>query len=179
MRQKDFEHDWPLWVLYGPVCALALLLLFGVDIAAVHGGSMAPHLRHGEVVVMNRAAYGLQLPFINSYLLFWDKPQKNDIVVFESLHDGRLAVKRGVGVGGDSIVLGDAVVVVGGRTYDVSLQAAEQLKKYSSVPDTMVFVVGDNPGRSTDSRHYGLVPLTSIRGRVLFPRRSSKPEAVR
>lgn len=179
MRQKDREQYWPLWVLYGPIGALAALLLFGVDVAAVHGDSMAPRLHHGQVVMVHRAAYGLQIPFINLYLLFWDKPRKHDIVVFDSLHDGRLAVKRAVAVGGDPIVVGDAVVVVGGETYDVSLQAAEQLKRYSSVPDTMVFVVGDNLERSTDSRHYGFVPRASIRGRILLPWRPFRPEAER
>ncbi len=179
MRQKDLDDDWPLWVLYGPICVLTALLLFGVDIAAVHGDSMTPRLRHGEVVVVNRAAYGLQLPVVNWYLLFWDKPRKNDIVVFNSLHDGRLAVKRTVGVEGDPISVGDAVVVVGGETYDVSLQAAAQLKRYASVPDNMVFVVGENLQRSTDSRHYGFVPVASIRGRVLLPWQPVAPEAER
>ncbi|TVQ39918.1 MAG: signal peptidase I [Spirochaetaceae bacterium] len=164
------EYELPLPVLLGPVVALLLLLLFGIDVAVVRGESMAPLLRDGQVVFVNQAAYGIQAPFLNSYLFLWDKPRKDDIVVFDSPADGRLAVKRCVAVPGDSIVVGDAVVVAGGETYDVSLQVVDSLQNLARIPDNMVFVVGDNRGRSTDSRHYGLLPLRSIRGRLLAPR---------
>ncbi|TVR30746.1 MAG: signal peptidase I [Spirochaetaceae bacterium] len=168
MRHTEIDHDWPLWVLLGPVLLLLVVLLFGIDVAVVRGDSMQPLLSDQQVVLVNRAAYGLQLPFTDSYLMLWDKPQKDDIVIFDSPADGRLAVKRSVAVAGDPIVAGDAVVVVGGETYDVPLRTADALQNLTRIPDNKVFVLGDNPTHSTDSRHYGLVPLRAIRGRVLL-----------
>ena len=168
MRHTRIDHDWPLWVLLGPVLLLLLVLLFGIDVAMIRGDSMRPLLSNQQVVLVNRAAYGLQLPFTNSYLMLWDKPKKDDIVILDSPADGRLAVKRSVAVAGDPIMAGDAVVVVGGETYDVPLWTADALQNLARIPDNMVFVLGDNPTHSTDSRHYGLLPLQAIRGRVVL-----------
>lgn len=35
------------------------------------------------------------------------------------------------------------------------------------VPPDHVWLEGDNPCRSTDSRHYGPVPISSLRGRII------------
>jgi signal peptidase I len=36
------------------------------------------------------------------------------------------------------------------------------------VPEGHVFVMGDHRDRSNDSRHLGPIPVTRVRGRVLF-----------
>ncbi|MEA2704918.1 MAG: hypothetical protein QOD63_2863 [Actinomycetota bacterium] len=42
------------------------------------------------------------------------------------------------------------------------------VKRVASVAGGAVVVVGDNPGRSTDSRAFGTVPAASVRGRVVY-----------
>jgi hypothetical protein len=39
--------------------------------------------------------------------------------------------------------------------------------KYIKVPKGYIWVVGDNLSNSTDSRHYGPVPLAMVKGKVL------------
>lgn len=63
------------------------------DIMISEGRSMLPTIRPGTVVLVNRAAYGLRIPFFNTYLISWKKPEPGDIVVFPA-PDGLLAVKR-------------------------------------------------------------------------------------
>jgi len=46
----------------------------------------------------------------------------------------------------------------------------DKIKRVSQVRDDRIFVVGDNPEHSTDSRHFGWLPAASIRGRVVWPR---------
>jgi len=41
------------------------------------------------------------------------------------------------------------------------------LKRCAEVRDSSVYVLGDNPGKSRDSRHYGFVDSMYIEGRVL------------
>ncbi len=41
------------------------------------------------------------------------------------------------------------------------------VKRVASVEEGAVFVLGDNPGKSTDSREFGLVPLDMILGGVV------------
>lgn len=43
----------------------------------------------------------------------------------------------------------------------------EKIKRVLEVTHTTVFVVGDNPAESTDSRHFGALPLTAIRAKVI------------
>jgi signal peptidase I len=111
----------------------------------VVGASMLPTLRPGERILALRRRYGRRL-------------RRGDIVVHQlpaTAVDGSadfapgvllaalpLVVKRAVAVGGDP--------APGGGT----------------VPAGYVFVVGDH-SESTDSRHYGPIPLTSVVGRVV------------
>jgi nickel-type superoxide dismutase maturation protease len=42
------------------------------------------------------------------------------------------------------------------------------VKRVAALTDAGVTVVGDNPAASTDSRHYGPVPATAVRGRAVW-----------
>jgi nickel-type superoxide dismutase maturation protease len=42
------------------------------------------------------------------------------------------------------------------------------LKRVIEVLPEGLFLRGDNPEHSTDSRHYGLVPITSVQGRAIY-----------
>lgn len=46
----------------------------------------------------------------------------------------------------------------------------EKIKRVREVDAARVYVVGDNPRYSTDSRHYGMVPLDDVLGKVVWPR---------
>lgn len=165
---RDPDDDLSPAVLIIPALLLLAVVTIGIDLAVVDGESMAPNLQSGRTVVVNRVAYGIR--WANSWLFLWDKPQKNDIIVFQSPVNGRLAIKRVIGAPGDAIEAGDAVVLVGGEVYDVPGSVADRLKLITRIPDTQLFVVGDNRSASTDSLTYGLIELSSVRGRLLFPR---------
>lgn len=54
---------------------------------------------------------------------------------------------------------GDVVIV---KHHQVEL-----IKRIDKIDQDRVFLLGDNPEESTDSRHYGWLPLSAIRGVVL------------
>ncbi|GAB1481484.1 hypothetical protein MASR2M78_02990 [Treponema sp.] len=66
---------------------------FVIDFMIAEGNSMKPALASGTVFILNRAAYGIRVPFSSNYLLRWAEPSVGDILVFPS-PDGRLAIKR-------------------------------------------------------------------------------------
>jgi signal peptidase I len=77
---------------------VALFLKFFVfDFMLVEGMSMEPALVSGQVVMVNRLAYGIRSPFPakdgRRYLVRWRMPAENDVVVFWTPL-GKLAVKR-------------------------------------------------------------------------------------
>jgi nickel-type superoxide dismutase maturation protease len=46
----------------------------------------------------------------------------------------------------------------------------EKIKRLHSVQNDKVFLLGDNPPESTDSRHFGWLPKEVIVGKVVWPR---------
>ncbi len=69
---------------------------------------MLPVIPSGSMLVLNRVAYGLRLPWGSGYLITWNTPRTGDIVVFSS-PVGSVAVKRIAQVidGRTFIALGD------------------------------------------------------------------------
>ena len=70
----------------------------------------------------------------------------------------RLVVRRT-----KSLEVGDIVAAA-----DPRRPARTLLKRAAAVDDSGVFLVGDNQARSTDSRHFGLVPLSLVRGKAVY-----------
>lgn len=42
------------------------------------------------------------------------------------------------------------------------------LKRAGAISPGGVLLLGDNPEHSTDSRHFGRIPITSVRGKVVY-----------
>lgn len=111
---------------------------------------MLPALRPGDIVIVNRQAYDWRV--LGMVLFSRAEPAFGDIAIVR-LPDGQLAVKRVAAVPGDrfeGVVLG--IVRAGQQTGCVSAD------HYA--------ILGDNGPCSRDSRHFGVIPRSSFRGRV-------------
>jgi signal peptidase I len=101
--------------------AIALVLWFvlrTVLVGAFHitSGSMEGTLLIGDVLFVNKAIYGAQIPLTRKRLPGFRAPRRKDIVVFESAEErGLMVVKRLVGVAGDTIEMRDNAVFVNGE----------------------------------------------------------------
>ena len=143
-----------------------LLRLLWVQLVRVRGDSMAQALRDGQWVLVDRRAYRRR------------PPARFDIVRFEDpSRPGAWSVKRIVGLPGEQIALRDGQLTINGQPVrephvDASIADAET-HEWRPGPRQYV-VLGDNRLRSTDSRRYGPVPLSAIRGRVLAGRTRQK-----
>jgi len=58
---------------------------------------MEPAMHDGAVLVVNRVKYGLQVPFLNRYLIRWAGPKEGEVVIFKTPM-GDIAVKRCTGI---------------------------------------------------------------------------------
>jgi signal peptidase I len=88
-------------------------------------GSMKPTILEGDRVFVNKLAYDLKVPFTTWHLAEWSNPQRGDIVVFYSPHDGVRLVKRVAGVPGDVIELRNEQLVINGNPVSYGPLAAE------------------------------------------------------
>ncbi|TAL01611.1 MAG: signal peptidase I [Verrucomicrobia bacterium] len=116
-----------------PLLVLALVM-FAVrsslaDWNDVPSGSMRPTILEGDRIFINKLAYDLKVPFTTWHVAEWSNPQRGDIVVFFSPHDGQRLVKRVIGLPGDTIELRNNTLVINGEpvTYQ---PIAEQLLQY-------------------------------------------------
>jgi len=105
-----------------PLLILALVL-FSIrsslaDWNDVPSGSMQPTILVGDRIFVNKLAYDLKVPFTTWHLAQWSDPQRGDIVVFYSPHDGTRLVKRVVGLPGDTVELRDDQLIINGQPMD-------------------------------------------------------------
>jgi signal peptidase I len=120
---------------------------------SVIGNSMFPTLQDGQRVLVDRAYYRLTGLF------------RNDIVVLQ--HDGETWVKRLIGLPGDRLAL--LYGTEGEIESVVNLQngsAPPPGSRIITVPPNYLYVLGDNPPVSHDSRSVGPLPLTDLIGVV-------------
>ncbi|SEI43251.1 signal peptidase I [Azotobacter beijerinckii] len=99
----------PLLVEYGksffPVLAIVLVLRsFLVEPFQIPSGSMKPTLEVGDFILVNKFAYGIRLPVLDTKVIEVGEPQRGDVMVFRYPSDPNINyIKRVVGLPGDHI----------------------------------------------------------------------------
>lgn len=144
---------------------------------------MEPAVIVGDHLLVNKWIYSSN-PMT---LLAQREVRRGDIVVFRSPEDPRRDfVKRCIGLPGDRVELVDKQLRINGMAQDESsyvfhsdprtyprapfLPDALRLRDnfgVFSVPSASYFCLGDNRENSDDSRFWGVVPASAIKGRAL------------
>ena len=126
-RPKDAKQPW--WVEYSisffPVILIVFLLRsFLVEPFKIPSGSMIPTLLIGDFILVNKYAYGIRLPVINTKLVDVGDPQRGDVMVFRFPEDPSVDyIKRVVGVPGDRVEYRDKRLTINGRPVPLQRQA--------------------------------------------------------
>jgi len=108
-----------------------------VDWEYVPTGSMMPSIVPVELVLVNKLAYDLKVPFTTRHVAKWGDPQRDDVVVFFSPADGMRLVKRVVGLPGDVVSMDRERLFINGIPV-----------KYTAVPPGgHAELTGAGPGR--------------------------------
>lgn len=94
---------WPWWVALVFVLFI-LVRTFAVEAFRIPTRSMEKTLLAGDFLLVNKAAYGAQVPWTHSRLPALGRPERGEVIVFVPPHDpARFYVKRVVGVAGDTL----------------------------------------------------------------------------
>jgi len=151
--------------------AIIVLRLWVVETAIVDGRSMEASLQTGDRVLVLKPL----------------GPERFDVVVLKEPGEGGTAIKRVVGLPGETVSMVPRILVIGERELEMGSQlyidgepceepyATSMLPALLppvKVPEGSYFVMGDNRDASTDSRSYGPVPRRRIQGvavAVLYP----------
>ncbi len=168
-----------------------------IDWYVVPTGSMKPTLFDNDVVIIDKLAYGVRVPFTSTYLYKFDAPQTGDIVIFKNPEgDFYPYIKRVIADSGDVISVSDKSVVVSGYSLpcaqtgsnkafyecdELVLGGGNHPTRWShsdslslaeihnyEVPEGALFLMGDNRDNSMDSRYYGAFRVDDIYGKHIY-----------
>jgi len=157
-----------------PLLILALIL-FSLrsslaDWNDVPSGSMRPTILEGDRIWVNKLAYDLKVPFTTWHLAEWGNPQRGDIAVFFSPHDGKRLVKRVIGLPGDTIELRNNQLVING-TPVASQSISEELLRYipAAEREGRVFASEKLPGQAHAVGGYPAAPAPRNFAPIVVP----------
>jgi signal peptidase I len=164
-------------------------LIFGLHTVVqnfrVEGVSMQPNLNGGEALVVDRVAYfhvehsplASVLPTTaqGTTRYIFGGPKRGDVAVFKAPPEpGADYIKRIIGLPGESVLVRNGQVFVGGVRLDEPYVHFEATYTFPSdglplvIPDAAYFVLGDNRPESFDSHLGWLVSVEDLIGRAWF-----------
>ena len=190
-RPRDTDPREPVIVEYArsffPILLVVLLIRsFLFEPFRIPSASMMPTLLIGDFIFVNKYAYGLRLPVLNTEILDLGSPERGDVVVFRLPSDPSINyIKRLVGLPGDSITYLNSQIFVNQQPVAVALTgpyqggdqpgsilARERLGSHEHdvlfmpgrgsregtfiVPAGHYLMMGDNRDNSRDSRYDGV-----------------------
>lgn len=119
----------PLLVEYSksffPVLFIVFFLRsFLVEPFQIPSGSMIPTLEVGDFILVNKFAYGVRAPVLNTEIIPISKPQRGDVMVFFPPHQPEVYyIKRVIGLPGDHISYNNHVLTINGKVIEEKLIA--------------------------------------------------------
>jgi signal peptidase I len=150
----------------------------------IPSGSMEPNLLVGDHLIVNKMEFAPAATALDRALLPGRAVRRGDIIVFKSPEQpDRDLIKRVIGLPGDRLEMHRKKVYVNGapltEPYAVFLEPPstegpprtdDLREEYGpvTVPAGQYFMMGDNRDNSQDSRYWGFLPLSYVKGRALF-----------
>jgi signal peptidase I len=151
--------EWLETIVFALLAAF-LIRAFVVQVYMVEGESMEPTLHSYERLLVNKFIYRFRDPKPGEIVVLQDPGRPN-----------RELIKRVIAVAGETVEVKHGVVYINDRPLKEPYKNTEY-----PVPDTPktvvppghIYVMGDNRGRSWDSRQIGAIELKQVDGKAIF-----------
>jgi signal peptidase I len=143
--------------------------LFPVKLYRIPSASMAPGLLPGDYFFIDKKYYTIR------------KPQRGDIVVFQlPAEPSRDYIKRVVGLPGETVEIARQKLIINEQYLkEPYLKRSGSTGSYIgllskinfgpvAVPNDRLFLLGDNRKGSSDSRNFGSVDISALKGKALY-----------
>ncbi len=181
-ENKPWYREWSEALIVAVILAL-IIRTFLFQAFKIPSGSMLDTLLIGDHLLVNKFIYGTHIPFADDTYLKMRDPERGDVIVFEfpddegkSYFQRRDFIKRVIGTPGDTIEIKAKKVYVNGEPYNIPQEIHKDSQvvppvagprdytKPVKVPADSYFVMGDNRDFSFDSRFWGFVHKSKIKG---------------
>lgn len=175
-RRKSKFRETAESIIWAIILAL-IIRSYVVQAFKIPSGSMEDTLVIGDHLLANKFIYGTKIPFSDNRILKIRDPQRGDVIVFEYPEDrSKDFIKRLIGVPGDQVLVRDKHVYVNGVLYqnpheihkekEILPEGVSPRDNFGPVrvPANSYFMMGDNRDRSYDSRFWGFIKNSDIKG---------------
>ena len=168
-------NRWYVYLLYWFVATIVIQSIVQISVKSnivqaykIPSGAMKPTLQIGDHIIVKKFTYkNLEL-------------KRGDIVVFPFPEDpSKDFIKRIVGMGGDTVEIKNKQVFINGDPYQEHYKVNNDSYVFPKdtqprdnfgpvkIPDDSLFLMGDNRDQSYDSRFWGFVKKSSVKGGVI------------
>jgi signal peptidase I len=159
---------------------IALLIrTFLVQAFKIPSSSMEPTLLVGDHILVSKFIYGLRIPYIGKKFLTFHRPKRGDVVVFVYPEDPKKDfIKRVIATGGEEVQIKNRTIFINGTAimdpwgaYSPFIPSHFRPKDNygpTVVPPHSLFVLGDNRDNSQDSRYWGFVDSSAVKGKAFI-----------
>lgn len=171
-------REWVDALIFAGVIAL-VVRTFIIAPFKIPSASMYPTIEVGDHIFATMFSYGIPVPFTDTKLVS-EPIERGDIVIFPFPADPSVDyIKRVVGLGGETVEMHGDQVLIDGKPldepyawYDPNVARARQMNGETErnfgpvkVPPGHLFVMGDNRYNSSDSRFWGFVDASTVKGK--------------
>ncbi len=188
--------EWAICIIVAVVLALLIKYYIGTP-TVVESTSMLPTLKDGQRLWLNRTARTFKDELHRGEIVTVEAPSVQKVekydgstlataeysepegmferFVYYVFEIGKTSyIKRVIGLPGEHILIEDGNVYINGEKLDEEYLPegvkTERLGAFYDlvVPEETVFLMGDNRGKSMDSRSFGCVPFSKVESKVGF-----------
>lgn len=178
LRRKSAVWEWVESLVVAFLLAM-VIRSFVVQAFKIPTGSMRPTLLEGDLILVNKFAYGAKIPCTKSARLpAAGKLRRGDVIVFIYPEDRHKDfIKRLVAFPGETVEIKNGAILINGEPLmDAAFRNVYYYNRGDfsveggkiSVPSDSYFVLGDNSASSKDSRYWGFVPKDNILGKAIL-----------
>ena len=189
MKLKEII-SWVICILIAIISAF-FIKNYIFELTKVEGNSMLPNFSDGQRLIVGKI--GIKSNIKRNDIVIFEAPSdlkdgnliaqydeiKMNIIkkcIFNTLEINKKSyIKRVIATEGESVQINEGKVFINGKEINESFlkkgtytNVSKQEFETFVVPKGTVFVMGDNRNGSSDSRIFGCIPISKIRGKVIF-----------
>ncbi len=150
MRSRQFWTEG--WGSFAIAIGIALIIRWAlIEAYVIPSASMLPSLLIHDHIFVNKAVYGVRVPFSENWLMRFKKPERGEVIVFKFPKDKDIFfIKRIIGLPGDKIMYENGKLFVNDKPIETEPQTEGEWSLVSDADFRREDV--QNPNYQTDNK---------------------------